>query len=238
MTESISEVARRAAGPGTEITCVSPAYGPRSIEGHVEEAVAAVATLEYLQKTAGQYDAAVIACYGDPGLNAARELLDVPVIGIAEASMLMACLVSHKFSIVSVLPRVKPALENLVKHHGMEARLASIRCTDLSVLDIEEDPAAAERKLTQAARLAIAEDGAEAILLGCAGMGPMDKSMRAALGVPVIDGIGAAVKLAEALYGCGVTTSKVAAFMRPQPKEYLGESPFAQPIDGLARLTG
>jgi allantoin racemase len=229
MTDSIGEVARRAASPGTAIVAVSPEYGPRSIEGHLEEAIAAAATLEYLQKTRGQYDAVVIACYGDPALFAARELLDVPVVGIAEASMLMACMVAHRFSIVSVLPRVKPMLEDLVRHHGLEARLASVRCTELSVLEIEEDPTVAERKLTAEARRALAEDGAEAILLGCAGMGPMDKSMQAALGVPVIDGIGAAVTFAESLLRYGVTTSKVAAFKTPEPKEYLGTTVFGAP---------
>ena len=109
--------------------------------------------------------------------------------------MLMACTVAHRFSIVTVLPRVKPLLEDVVRLHGLESRCASIRTTPLSVLDCERDPTAAEREIVKAARAAIDEDGAEAICLGCAGMGPLDKAVQAEIGVPVLDGVACAVKL-------------------------------------------
>lgn len=221
MTRDIGEEARRYARPGTEIEVTSPAWGPRSIEGHYEEEIAAVAALEAIRERAADFDGVVIACFGDPGLFAAREISPVPVVGIAEASMLMACTVAHRFSIVTVLPRVRPMLEDMVRMHGLEERCASVRTTPLSVLDCERDPTAAEREIVRAARAAIAEDGAEAICLGCAGMGPLDKAVQAQVEVPVLDGVACAVKLVESLVDYGLSTSRVAAFKEPEPKEFV-----------------
>jgi allantoin racemase len=227
MTQDIDREARQYARADTEIETVCPAWGPRSIEGHYEEELAAVAMLEVIKERAGDFDGVVIACYGDPGLAAAREISPVPVVGIAEASMLMACTVAHSFSIVTVLPRVKPLLENTVRLHGLDARCASIRTTPLSVLDCERDPEAAGREIVKAAKLAIAEDGAEAICLGCAGMGPLDKAVSSEVGVPVLDGVACAVKLVEGLLDYGLATSRVAAYKEPEPKEIVGYSPVA-----------
>jgi allantoin racemase len=225
MTQDIGREARQYARPDTEIETVCPTWGPRSIEGHYEEELAAVAMLEVIRERASEFDGVVIACYGDPGLAAAREISPVPVVGIAEASMLMACTVAHSFSIVTVLPRVRPLLENTVRLHGLESRCASIRTTPLSVLDCERDPEAAGREIVKAARLAIDEDGAEAICLGCAGMGPLDKTVEAQVGVPVLDGVACAVKLVEGLVDYGLSTSRAAAFKEPEPKEIVGYSP-------------
>lgn len=225
MTADIDRAAKRYARADTEIATVSPPWGPRSIEGHLEEQIAALATVEVIAENRNRYDGFVIACYGDPGLFAAREATSVPVVGIAEASMLTACTVAHRFSIVTVLPRILPLLHDLVRANGLEDRLASIRSTSLSVLEIEEDPGRAEKEILAESRLAVEQDHAEAICLGCAGMGPLDKSLQQALGAPVIDGVATAVKMVESLNDYGITTSKVAAFMDPQPKELLDCSP-------------
>lgn len=233
MTADIGESARRHALPSTEVDALCAPWGPRSIESHVEEAVAAAATVETVARHRDDYDAFVVACYGDPGLYAARELVDVPVVGIAEASMLTACMLAHRFSVVTVVPRIVPMLEDLVRRYGLETRCASVRSSGLAVLEIEADLEAAGEAVLAAAREAIAQDGAEAIALGCAGMGPLDSRLRARLpGVPVIDGVAAAVKLCEALHGYGLRTSKVGAFQRPGPKEFVGAAPFLQEAVG------
>ena len=221
MTSDIGDAARRYARADTEIETVCPDWGPRSIEGHYEDYVAAVATLDVIRERAGGFDGVIIACFGDPGLPAARELSPVPVVGIAEAAMLTACMVAHRFSIVTVLPRVKPFLEDVVRYHGLESRCASIRTTPLSVLDCERDPSAAEREIVKASRAAIADDGAEAICLGCAGMGPLDKAVQGKIGVPVLDGTACAVKLLEGIVDYGLFTSRVAAYKEPEPKEFV-----------------
>ena len=235
MTRDIATAARLYAHPGTEIEAISPAWGPASIESHVEEELAAVATLETIAARADDVDGIAIACYGDPGLYAARELVDVPVVGIAEASMLLAVTVAHRFSIVSALERSRPLIEDVVRRYGLQDRCASVRTTPLAVLEIERDAEAAEREIVAAARRAVAEDGAEAICLGCAGMGPLDKRVQESVGVPVVDGVAAAVKLLEGIVGYGLTTSRAAAFRTPSGKLLRGES---TAVSALGRRLG
>src|SRR6185312_7691835 len=117
MTRDIHDEATRYARAGTEVETVSPAWGPRSIEGHYDDILAAAATLEVVRGRAAEFDGVVVACFGDPGLFAAREVSPVPVVGIAEASMLVACTVAHRFSVVTVLPRVQPWIEDTVRLH-------------------------------------------------------------------------------------------------------------------------
>jgi allantoin racemase len=223
MTTAIGEACRGVAAAGTEVTAINPAWGPPSIETYAEDYVAAAAMLQTVAEHRDDYDAFVIACAGDPGLYAARQLTDAPVIGIAEAAMHMACLVAHRFSIVTVIDSVKPMLEDMVSVAGMSGRCASIRATSLSVLEIEQDYAHAERVLAEESRRAVKEDGAEAIVLGCAGMGPLDKRLQSELGVPVLDGCGCAITLAESCHRYGITTSKAGAFaMDPQRLPHLG----------------
>jgi allantoin racemase len=226
MTRDIEASARRVAAGTTEICAISAPWGPRSIEGHFEETLAAAATVEAIAAHRRDVDAFVVACYGDPGLYAAREVVDVPVVGIAEASMLTACTLAHSFSVVTVIPRILPMLRDLVRRYGLESRCASVRSSGLSVLGIGAAMADAGEAILQEARLAIDVDGAEAIALGCAGMGPLDRWLRERLpGVPVIDGVAAAVKLCEALHDQGLTTSKVSAFKTPETKELVGVGP-------------
>ena len=233
MTDAIGEGARAAAGAGTQVDAVSPAWGPASIEGHVEEALAAAAVLDVIARQGDEYDGIAIACYGDPGLYAARELASVPVVGIAEASMLLACTVAHRFSVVTVIDRVVPMLEDVVARYGLRDRCASVRGTPLAVLDIERDPTAASRMVLEESRRAIAEDRAEAICLGCAGMGTLECEVRDGLdGVPVIDGVAAAVKMLEGLVGLGLHTSRRAAFKEPEPKELTGSEPLLEALRG------
>ena len=217
----MEEAARRYARPGTEVVGFTPAFGAPSIEGHYEEEFAIISFLQTIRAHASEFDGVILACYGDPGLYACREISPVPVVGIAEASMLMGCTVAHRFSIVTVLPRVKPMIANAVRLHGLESRCASIRTTPLSVLDCEEDPERAVAELVAAAKLAVEQDEAEAILLGCGGMGPLDERISAELDVPVIDGIPCAVKLLEGISDYGLRTSRAAAFKEPEPKPFV-----------------
>ncbi len=231
MTDAIKVTAKRYASRDTRIDAMCAPWGPRSIEAHVEETLAAAATVQSVADHRDEYDAFVVACYGDPGLYAAREVASVPVVGIAEASMLMACTLAHRFSVVTVVPRIIPMLEDLVHRYGMERRCASVRSSGLAVLDIEGGLAEAGEAILSEARAAISGDGAEAITLGCAGMGPLDDWLRTRMpGVPVIDGVAAAVKLCESLHTCGLTTSAVRAFATPGPKELVDAAPSLQQV--------
>ena len=224
MTKGIYDAACSVAAPETKIIAVTPARGPASIECAQEEICASLGVIEEIHKaqTIGLTDAFIIACYGDPGLDAAREITDRPVIGIAQASMYMAALLAPKFSIITLIPRTIYALEGLVAKYGMERFLASIRATDMSVLDYEADPERGMQALAEASRLAVEKDGAEAICLGCAGMVHFTNRLEKQLGVPVFDGVIAAVKLAEGMVTLGKKTSKICSYDYPPVKEYTG----------------
>lgn len=223
MTAAIAEECRKVAAPGTIIDAISPDFGPRSIETHTEDAIAAAATLDaVLQHRDSGYDAIIVACFIDPALMAIREIVDIPVIGIAEAAAHLAALVAPRFSVVTVMPRLEHQIAETIERSGLADRCASVRSIEFSVLGLEDDLDATISAMEQVSLRAIEEDGAEAILLGCAGLGPLDKELQSRLGVPVLDGCGCAVKLAESLVGYGVSTSKQLSYSAPPAKEYVG----------------
>lgn len=223
MTDGIYKAAVTAASPGTAIVAVSPERGPVSIENWHDEVFAAAGVVEEVHKgetLEGGFDAYITACYGDPGLNPAREVTDKPVVGIAEASMHLATFVAYRFSVVTILPRWKMVMDEVVHRYGLENRCAAIRCTNMEVLDFEREPERGARELYEMSLRTIEEDKAEAICLGCAGMVEFAADLQERLGVPVFDGVTAAVKVAEALVALNKKTSKILYYNYPQPKIY------------------
>jgi allantoin racemase len=226
MTAGIADAARAAAAPGTRVTAVQPSFGPLSIEGHFDEAVAAAGVAEQM-RAAKDVDAAVIACFGDPGLDAAREATTAPVLGIAEAAFHVAAMLATGFSVVTTMTRTCIIAEHLVQRYGFERRCRGIHGTDIAVLDLEACTEDTVRQIESAARNALARDRSGAVVLGCAGMAGLCAALQQKLGVPVIDGVAAAVKLAEALVALGLQTSKHGDYATPLPKRYTG---WAQPL--------
>lgn len=226
MTSSIGDAARRVASPGVEIAAVSGA-GPASIESHLDEIESAAGVMQHIVDGSAAFDAFVVACYGDhPAISAARELTRRPVVGIAEASMSLACMLGHSFSIVTTSPRWRPMLIDAVRRFGFTHRCASVRASFMTVLDVDGLPEHEVRaQLLREANKAIAEDGAEVIVLGCAGMTGLDAELSAALGAPVVDAVAAGVKIAEALVACGLETSKLGAFGWASPRRTLAAMP-------------
>jgi allantoin racemase len=221
MTGKIAAGARAVAAPGTEIIAVSPLDGPASIEGYYDEVFAIPGMIGEMQK-AGPVDATVIACFDDTGLDAARSFSDSPVIGIGEAGFHMASLVAGRFSVVTTLSRSIAALEHNISKYGLASRCARVRAAEVAVLDLEKPGSAACDRISEEIARALREDGAEAIVLGCAGMVDLAADLSRQHGVPVIDGVAAAVKLAEGLAGMGLKTSKVGGYARPLTKTYSG----------------
>lgn len=222
MTEVIAAAARGVASPGTEIAAITARSGPVSIEGHYDEAVAAVGLIETIRAEGDVYDAYVIACFGDPGLQAVRELVRGPVLGIAEAAMHAASMVATGFSVVTTLARTRTIAEHLVHSYGMERLCRRVRATDIAVLDLDDPASGARAVIGAECRRAIAEDGSGAIVLGCAGMADLARDLSGELGVPVIDGVAVAVRFCEALIGLGLRTSKHGDLATPLPKRYTG----------------
>ncbi|MCZ2900722.1 aspartate/glutamate racemase family protein [Burkholderia thailandensis] len=224
MTDAMGRCAREVAAAGTAIVAVSPAMGPPSIEGHYDEALAMPGLLA--EVAAGErdgFDGYVIACFGDPGLYAARELARGPVIGIAEAAMHAASVLAPGFSVVTTLARTCGMAWHLAERYGMKRFCRNVRATDVAVLDLDRPGSAARRVIVDECRRALDEDGADAIVLGCAGMAEFAHEIEAAIGAPVVEGVTAAVKWAEALIALKLATAKRGDFARPLAKRYDGE---------------
>lgn len=231
MTAAISSAARAVAGHQTEIVAVQPGFGPRSLEGHFEETIAAAGVAEVVHR-APAHDAVVIACFGDPGLDAAREATTAPVLGIAEAAFHAASMLATGFSIVTTLTRTCVMAERLVQRYGFSQTCRGIHGTDIPVLALESGSEALVDQLETAARRALQQDRSGAIVLGCAGMAPLCARLQQRLGVPVVDGVAVAVKFAEALASLGLGTSKRGDYAPPLPKVYEGwAAPLGSPPD-------
>lgn len=225
MTRSIEAAARSVAAAGTEIVATGSSTGPASIESAFDEAMALPGLLLAVREAerAG-VQAHVIACFGDPGLAAARELANVPVIGIAEAAMHVACLLAPGFSVVTTLERTVSSAERLARRYGFEHQCRRVRATGIDVLLLERatDDETLAARIEDECRRALQEDRSDAIVLGCAGMGALADRLADALGVPVIDGVAAGVKLAEALAGARWRTSKRGDRAPPPDKPITG----------------
>lgn len=222
MTAKIGVAACAVASPGTEIVACQPEMGPVAIEGHYDEALSVIGVLDEIRKgEADGMDGYVIACFGDPGLLAARELAKAPVLGIAEAAMHAASFITTGFSIVTTLERTRGIAQDLVDRYGMTRFCRRIRTIDLPVLSLETGTQA-EAAILQECQRAMKEDGCGAIVLGCGGMADLAAPLSQQLGIPVIDGVGVAVKFVEALAGLSLGTSKVGELAYPTSKPCLG----------------
>lgn len=224
MTEGIAATAAAIAGPETEVVTISPDRGPESLESFYEYHLAAVSMLEAVEDHVADIDGVVVACYGDPGLYPLKEVLDVPVVGVAEVSMATATLLGHAYSILVALDRAVPMMENLARWYGLDGRLASVEPTGLTVLELKEDEAHTLSVLTEVGERAL-EAGAEVMILGCSGMSGYEESLTIRLGVPVIDPVADAVRTVESLLAQGLRQSKAGLWQTPPTKRIRGELP-------------
>lgn len=199
--------------PGTEVRVLDVATGPASIESAYEEMIAIPPTLDLIMECERNgYDAAIIGCFGDPGLEAARELVTMPVVGPCESAMLLAAGLGHKFSVLTIFESLIAGQELLAVKAGVRDKLASVRPTEIPVLDLMKDPPATKARLIEVARACVREDRADALLFGCMTMSFLDMGAEigAEVGVPVVNAGRAAVKHAEMLVSMGLSHSKKA----------------------------
>ncbi|HEY5847578.1 MAG TPA: aspartate/glutamate racemase family protein [Microlunatus sp.] len=222
MTASIAAQARRAAAAGTEIVPLTPRFGPESVEGNFESYLAAVAVMDRVTSYDQPYDAVIQAGYGEHGREGLQELLDVPVVDITEAAAGLALYLGHRYSVVTTLDRAVPMIENRLLLAGLDRRCASVRSSGIPVLELESDPERAVEAIVEQAERAVRDDHAEVICLGCGGMAELEARIRDRTGVPVVDGVAAAVTVAESLVRLGLSTSKVRSYAPPRPKRITG----------------
>ncbi|RCK54099.1 Asp/Glu/hydantoin racemase [Thalassospira profundimaris] len=222
-TDKIRTQAQRTVYPHNQVVALNPDFGPDSIEGYYDEAFASVGLLSVIRKLDPTgIDGYVVACFDDTGVDAARCLTQAPVMGLCEGAIRFAQALAGRYAIVTpMFVSVRP-LEHLVRKYGAD-RDCVVRAAGVRTLDFEgENATRAYNALYGAAQKSLRDDGAEAIVLGCAGMTDVAEHLSADLGVPVIDGVQAAIKMVEGLAALQLTTSKHSTYGTPPAKSYHG----------------
>ena len=219
MTASVVAAATPVARPTTELVGVTPAHGVPSIESHIDEVHGAASVLAEVQRLesgdeAERPDAYVIACFGDTGVPAVREAASGPVVGMTEAALSTAALLAHRFTIITMPPRTREMSDRIVRTLGLEHRVV-VRAVDEPVSAVEDGSMHLLPLFIAEGRRALSDDAAEAVVLGCAGLAELVGPLSEALGAPVIEGVSAAVALADGLLAQGLGTSRVSTWASP-----------------------
>ena len=222
VTDLLHSAGSKAASPGTELVPLTAPRGVPYIATRAEAQIGGAIALEMLAEAGNDIDAAVIAAFGDPGLFGARELFSFPVIGLAEAAMLTACMVGRKFAIVTFSRTLAPWYQECVAMHGLEARCAGIRALDEAFQSISDVQSEKEEVLVRLANTAIEQDEADVVILSGAPLAGLADKVRDRIPVPVIDPVAAAVRQAETLAVLKPRKATSGTFRRPGPKPTSG----------------
>lgn len=221
MTNHIREALIPIKRADTELTVLCPQRGPETIESAYDEAFAVPPTLELVRKANEDgYHAVILACFSDPGLEAAKEVSAIPVVGIEEASLHMAATLGARFSVLTPRRERIPSKREHVHMRGLHHFLASVRSLDLSVAETDADPERTKQRVFEVAKEAVEKDGAEVIILGCGGMAGYAPEIEEKLHIKVIDPTAVALKVAEAMADLGLAHSKVGLYSTPPEKTF------------------
>jgi Asp/Glu/hydantoin racemase len=222
ITDLMLKVGQRAAAPGTSITPLTAPRGVPYISTRAEAQIGGAVALEMLAERHREFDGAIIAAFGDPGLFAARELFDIPIVGMAEAAMLTACMAGRRFGLVTFARALGPWFEECVRSHGLWERCAGIRMLDGPFREIAEVGAEKEDLLVELAKRAVEEDKADVLILAGAPLSGLAERVADRIPVPVIDQVVAAVKQVEALHALRLRKAIAGTFRRPDAKPSSG----------------
>lgn len=225
LTDRLAAAAERVAAPGTVLESVTAKTGVPYISTRTEALIGGLSVLEILAERHHEVDAAIVAAFGDPGLGAARELFDIPVVGLAEAGMLTACMLGGRFAIVTFAEALGPWYRECVAWHRLESRCAGVRMLDgdfASIVDVQEEK---EALLVELAHRAIKDDEADVVVLAGAPLAGLAAKVRDRIPVPVVDCAEAAMKQAETLAALRPKGPQCGSFRRPAAKESIGLAP-------------
>ena len=225
VTERLLAVGRSAAAPGTDLVGATAPRGVPYISSRIEAQIGGAVLLETLAERAAGFDAVIVAAFGDPGLGAARELLDIPVVGYAEAAMVTALMLGRRFAVVTFTPAMEPWYQECIEANGLQGRSTGVRCLDRAFASIDSVQAEMEDHLVALAGRAIGEDGADVIVLGGAPLAGLAARVRDRVPVPCVDAMVAAVKQAEALVALDPAKPTVGNYRRPAAKPSTGLAP-------------
>ncbi len=197
MTAAIGRIARQAAGPHAEIVARCSDHGPHTIEGPLDATLGTAGMLEAIGGYPDPFDAVVVTCFGDPGVDALRMLVQVPVVGIGAASFVQAAFMSRQFAIVTPSIGTPKRYAALVASMGLAAPFLGTYQTALSVVDFESgDPVVLETLVSHAQQAV--KDGAQCLLFGCAGIADQISEIEDRIGVTCIASVAAGVSQALA----------------------------------------
>ena len=229
VTSLIESEARRSASPGTELVVRTAGHGVEYIETRFESLIAAGAVAEIIAEynrdaSGSSIDGVVVAAFGDPGLPALKELTDVPVIGITEAALCAAALQGHRFSIIAISDRIRPWYQDCVERFGLGGRLASIRSINETLNGIASVQQDFKATLLALSHQAVTEDGADVVILAGAPLAGLARELAGQIPVPVVDGISAGIRMAEAVVGLDAGPHRAGAFAPPPAKPRKGLS--------------
>ncbi|MCQ9617892.1 aspartate/glutamate racemase family protein [Paenalcaligenes niemegkensis] len=236
VSELIEKEARRVASPQVEINVVTAPFGVAYIETRAEAAVGGYATLTALAEHYSDYDAAIVAAFGDPGLLAAREILPIPVMGMTESALMTASMLGGKISIVAISRRIRTWYEETVARYGMSSRLASIRCLENSLRNIATIQDDHGEQLITLCKQAVEEDGADVIIIAGAPLAGLARTVADRIPVPLVDGVSCAVRQAEAIVGINTRSSQAGSYAPPPDKPVAGLSPALMALIGRQPL--
>ncbi len=228
VSELIRAEAGRSAAPGTELRVLTAPFGVAYIETRFEALIGAYAVAELAAAHIGEYDALIVAAFGDPGLQGLREVLPCPVIGLTDSALASACLLGQRFSIVTISQRIRAWYGEAVANYGLTSRLASIRGLDEPLADIGNVQGNQGESLVKLAQRCVTEDGADVIVLAGAPLAGLARSLRGRLPVPCVDGVSSAVRHAETLAALQPGNASVGSFATPPIKPNQGLSPALQ----------
>ena len=220
-TVAMREVALGVLPGGCDVIAVTAERGPSSIESDVDSVVAAAQVVTMVGDLSG-LDAYLVACFGDPGLEAARELTVAPVVGIGEAAFQAAAMIAKRFGIITTLPRGAPALEDALAQKGIQSRCVGVASLDIPVADQGSHNPGTTLAIVEAGRSLVNGLGAEALVLACGAMADVAKAVEDGVGVPVCDGVAFGAMTAYSLWRCGLSTSKIGAYGWPERIPYVG----------------
>ena len=222
VTDRLVASGQRVASPGTELIAMTAPRGVPYIATRAEAAIGSAVFLEMLAEKRGTFDAAICAAFGDPGLGGARELFDFPVVGMAEAAMLVACTLGRSFGIVSFSKSLEPWFAEIVARHGLSGRCAAIRTLDEAFKSIDDVQQEKEQVLVELANRTVANDQADVIILAGAPLAGLANRIHDRVPVPLVDGIQAAVTMAEGLVRLNPRKATLGTYRRPAAKDSKG----------------
>lgn len=233
VTELLTIAGRKVAAPGTELVPLTAPKGVPYIATRAEAQIGGAIALEMLAEHHQDADAAIIAAFGDPGLLGARELFDIPVVGMAEAALLTACMLGGRFALVTFARALGPWYNDCVEMHRLSHRSAGVRLLDQPFREISSVQNEKEDLLVELANEAVRADNADVVILAGAPLAGLADRVKHRIAVPVVDPISAAVIQAEALVRLSPRKAVAGSFRRPDAKVTTGLAPLlAARIEG------